>query len=338
MPHPFAADRGARAVVVCLTSATVEAELPRTAPLDDGVAAGTFLGVMRPTMRDPDDDLDLPALDGDSDEPELEGAHDDLELAEDDLGDALDDAAAGDAVDHGIDLGGGAAEGGLLVEAEDAAGLDVGVFDVSFGDEGGELLDDETAGPEPDDDIGAGDESVTADGGEEGPLAEDEELREEDLPALDADDDGDVSDDDLYDRSVFGGEKDELRWDDRAWTRLEAHADGSDEADDSGPLAVPGDDAAHRARDAAWRTLEETGRVTAAALLPGGGVVLAVATPDWGRTQLVRVLEDGTARIVAEVEPEDDAAECRVAHLRWDPAGGRLVVAGSFGACAFRPG
>lgn len=291
--------------------------------------------------RDHDDDLDLPALDGDTDEVgEAEGvgddAHEELDFG-DEAGDAFDDAAAGDAVDHGMNLGDGP-EGGLLVDADDAAGLDVGTFDVSMGEEGGDLLEDRLASESgADDDLALGEEAIVADGGEEGPLADDEELREEDLPALDADDDGDVADDELYDRTMLA-EQDELRWDDRAWTKLDAQSQATDDADDSGTFAVPGDEPANRARDAAWKALEETGRITAATILPGGSAIVALATADWGRAQLVRILPDGTARIIAEIDlREEDGDVCKVTHLRWQAADSRLVAVGSFGVCAFRP-
>lgn len=288
--------------------------------------------------RDQDDDLDLPALDGDGDEPaDAEGVGDDEDLIGDEEGDAFDDAAAGDAVDHGMSLGEGP-EGGLLVDADDAAGLDVGAFDVSVGEEGGDLLEDRLGNDRGgDDDLAFGEELVVADAGEEGPLADDEELREEDLPALDADDDGDVPDDQLFERTMLA-EQDELRWDDRAWAKVDAEPGVAEDSDDSGTLAVPGEDPAHRARDAAWKVLEETGRVTAATILPGGSAIVAVASADWGRAQLVRILPDGTARIIAEVDlREDDGDVCKVTHLRWQAAENRLVAVGSFGVCAFRP-
>ena len=77
----------------------------------------------------------------------------------------------------------------------------------------------------------------------------------------------------------------------------------------------------------------------AAAFVPGGSVVVALATPDWGRALLVRILEDGVARIIAEIDPREDTGDaCKVTHLRWDAPGNRLIAYGSFGVCAFRPG
>ena len=288
-------------------------------------------------MANPDDELDLPDLDGESDEP-TETAHEELDVAEDDAGDAFDDATAGDAVDHGIALGDGA-EGGLLADSDDAAALDVGGFDLSIGDESEDLRDDSAEGRGEDPDLDTGEESATADAGEEGPTDDDEELKEEDLPQLDADEDGDVADDELFERSMLA-ESDELRWDDRAWAKVDVATadDERDVPDESGTLATPGDEPQHKARDAAWKLLEETGRAMAATFLPGGSVVIALATPDWGRALLVRIQDDGAARIIAEIDPREDTGDaCKVTHLRWDALGNRLIAYGSFGVCAFRP-
>ncbi len=293
----------------------------------------------------PDDDLDLPPLDGMIGEGLEEGegdaghgAHEDVEDARE-LGDAFDDSTSeGDPLEE-IAVEG--TEAGWLVDSEDSPTLDVGAFDVSITAEGKILDEDE---PEvrhgADEELGANEEAVHTDGGEEGPLAEDEELREEDLPALDADEDGDVSDDSLFERgSMEAGE--ELRWDDRAWARAPvAPTDphGADESDDSGMLAVPGDDARLAARDATWKRLEETGRITAAAIVPGESVVVALDGPE--RPVLVRILTDGAARIIAEIDnsvTEDDGSACHVTSLRWDGARGCLVATGTFGAQAFRP-
>jgi hypothetical protein len=284
-------------------------------------------------------ELDLPALDGEDDEHGERGADvtHDLPEARDDGGDPLDDAEFG-GVDAGQEeLATLGSEGGWLDDAEAAGALDIGAIDVSLEPEGN-VLDDaeaETAGGL--EDLIQTDEAYVADGGEEGPLAADEELREEDLPALDADEDGDMPDDALYDRSLLGGD-DELRWADRAW----AHADQlardlqPDSGEESGMLAVPGDE---QPRDQAWKALDETGRVLAAAFVPGDAVVLAFATPDYGRAFLVRITKDGEQRIIAEVDPrlEDDGSSCEVSSMRWDATRGCLIVAGSFGVHAYKP-
>jgi hypothetical protein len=71
-------------------------------------------------------------------------------------------------------------------------------------------------------------------------------------------------------------------------------------------------------------------------LVPGESVVIALDAPE--RPLLVRILTDGSARIIAEIDSgtiEDEA--CRVTGLRWDAGRGCLVATGPFGAQAFRP-
>lgn len=283
--------------------------------------------------------LDLPPLDGEGHEDEeTPGSADaDEELDTGDLGDALDDSTAeSDPVEE---LAVEGSEGGWLADSEDA-GIDVGTFDVGIGAETKLLEDDEADHGAPHEDLGGDENDKGVDGGEEGPLADDEELREEDLPELDADDDGDMADDALYDRAAIGVDE-ELRWDDRAWARIDVPSDLArvrDDAEDSGLLAIPGDDPKVGPRDAAWRRYEEGGRVTAAAFLPGESVVVALDTPE--RPILVRILADGVARIIAEIDTstsDDEVAACRVTGLRWDATRGWLVATGSFGTQAFRP-
>jgi hypothetical protein len=293
------------------------------------------------------DDLDLPPLDGEDDE-DIEAAPEALEEPED-AGDAFDDATHEDAPVNPEDLSAAdGAEGGWLVDTDDANTLDVGTFDLGS-DEEKILEDDEPDGRAEDDDLTSDEESVTADGGEEGPLADDEELREEDLPALDADEDGDVADEDLYDRSAIGADED-LRWDDRAWERVAGLTTAdADVADDSGLIAVLGEEATQSSRDATWRHLDDTGRVMAAVFVPGDAVVIALAVPDRSRALLVRIYPDGAARIIAEIDPavrsvsdpsgivEDDGEACVVSHLRWDAGRGALIATGSFGIEGFSP-
>ncbi|MDF2697906.1 MAG: hypothetical protein K0S65_6289, partial [Labilithrix sp.] len=237
----------------------------------------------------------------------------------------------------------GETEDGWLVDADTAATLDVGPFDVAIEPEGKVLEDDEADTRGGLEDLISIDETFVADSGEEGPLADDEELREEDLPALDADEDGDMPDDQLFDRATIGSD-DELRWDDRAWARaVPIDPAAADEADDSGVLAVPGEDPSQSPRDATWKRLEEGGRAMAATFVPGGSVVIALSTPDRSRAVVVRIQPDGEARIIAEVDPrmtkaEDDGEACTVTFLRWDAARGCLFVGGSFGVDAYKPG
>lgn len=285
-------------------------------------------------MPSDDLELELPSLDGNDDEESDDAAaHEDDAPGEDEEqdADALDDATGEDRPVDDLAFAEGS-ESGWLVDADGAAGLEIGGYDVEIADEAKVLGDDE-----PDhrggglEDLIDADETVVADGGEEGPVADDEDLREEDLPALDADDDGDVPDDMLFDRAlVGGGAEDELRWADRAWERVLVPAGAVDELDDSGVLALPGD--AKSARDQAWKKLDG-GRITAAAFVPGGSVVVALGSGD--KALLVRILPDGEARILAEVEAAD--ARAVVTALRWDAGHGHLVAAGNFGVEAYRP-
>jgi hypothetical protein len=300
---------------------------------------------MRPSPEKPDDlELDLPALDGNEEGPEADLAPEPIELKEEDLGNPFDDATADEAAPLDVVVEG--AERGWLDDTEDAAQLDVGPFDVALQPEGKILEDDEADAKGHLDDVGFVEEAFVADAGEEGPLADDEELREEDLPALDADEDGDVSEEELYDRATLVAD-DELRWDDRAWARVAlGHDAAPDDADDSGVLAVPSEGPTHGERDATWKMLDESGRVMAAAFVPGDSVVLALATADRSRALLVRLLPDGEARIIAEVDPhsptaqhkdDDDGDACTVTFLRWDTTRGCLFVGGNFGVEAYRP-
>jgi hypothetical protein len=122
----------------------------------------------------------------------------------------------------------------------------------------------------------------------------------------------------------------------------------ADEPDDSGVLALPGDDPAHTARDAAWKRFDEGGRVMAASFVSGGSVVIALATADRSRAFIVRIQPDGEARIIVEIDPravtsanpiavEDDGEACTVTFLRWDAARGCLFVGGNFGVETYKP-
>ncbi|MBS2014379.1 MAG: hypothetical protein JST00_15940 [Deltaproteobacteria bacterium] len=298
------------------------------------------MAVRNPPVVDDADapNLDLPPLDGEGHEDEeqasIAGAEEELDAARD-MEDALDDATA--EADPVEEIAVEGAEAGWLEGSEDA-GIDVSTFDVGIGAETKLLEDDEADTRIAHEDLGGDEDDVGVDAGEEGPLADDEELREEDLPQLDADDDGDMDEESLYDRTTLGSDE-ELRWADRAWTRVESPPEARDDgSEDSGLLAIPGEDPKLGPRDAVWRRFEESGRLTAAVLVPGEGVVVALDTPE--RPVLVRILADGAASIIAEIEVaamDDDAPPCRVATLRWNAARGCIVASGSFGTQAFRP-
>jgi len=147
-----------------------------------------------------DDDLDeLPPMDG-ADEGEPEAEPEEIDALED-AGDPLDDSTGeGDPVDASeIDAHGG--ESGWLDDAEDADALDLGASELASFEEAGAhdpKLDFEEPGVEGEDFGLGGDEAAAElDAGDEGPIAADEDLKEADLPQLDADEEGEVDDAEL---------------------------------------------------------------------------------------------------------------------------------------------
>src|ERR1700731_1143448 len=143
-----------------------------------------------PDVRDEDELEQLPPLDGDaSDAPDAEPDYRDLLEEVEGEAPTLDDTTGEDDPPDTSDMDLGEGETGWLGEAGEAQDLDLGnVAIVDFGDAGSAIED----GGEPgvgDEDFGFGDapERGGLDGGDEGPLDADEELREADLPALDAD-------------------------------------------------------------------------------------------------------------------------------------------------------
>jgi hypothetical protein len=140
-----------------------------------------------------DDDLgELPPLDGDTDEGDpSEGGLDIL----DDGAASLDDSTGEDDPADASELNLPEVEASWLNDSADATDLDLG--DAGLGDAGLVDLDERQIRPgdveEPDigdEDVGLSDlaEYGMLDAGDEGPLDPDEELRDEDLPELDADD------------------------------------------------------------------------------------------------------------------------------------------------------
>lgn len=182
-------------------------------------------GAAAPVRNDDDLSEGLPPTDGlvgDREEDENLGAEDLEGMHE--LGDEheleanlLDDHALGDAAVMD-DADAREPERGWLDDSDEAAGLDVGEEEVEIGDESSASLDDSTEPDADDDDPALDPGELGTDAGEEGIEGEDDELREEDLPALDADDDGEVDERSLYEAPESALEVDpELAWDDRAW-------------------------------------------------------------------------------------------------------------------------
>jgi hypothetical protein len=175
-----------------------------------------------------DDDIDLPPLDGGTEDPAADDSDsDDLDPVPADAGkDPFDDSTGTDDPVDSDDIDPLDQENGG--EGEDPERVD----------EQADLLDDRESGlleesvladgddaTITDEDFGIGDDEPSAamDGGEEGPQDADEELREEDLPALDADDLGDAEEDDFFELESSANAPfpwAEPRWESRAVASL----------------------------------------------------------------------------------------------------------------------
>jgi hypothetical protein len=170
-----------------------------------------------------DDDLGhLPPLDGGEEESESPAPDLDDEDIKEDGGDPFDDRAAKeeDPVQF-LEIDG--AESGWLDDAT-AEGLDVDAGDLLLDDAADLLSDNEEPGVGDEDyELGENEESSIVDAGEEGPGEDDEELREEDLPRLDADEGGAPEDSDFIDEG-FGIDPDAfgVPWAKETWERAGA--------------------------------------------------------------------------------------------------------------------
>ncbi len=159
--------------------------------------------------------LELPPIDGASDELADEGVVvvETIDMARESE-DALEDGTGEfDPVEDLETEGGEGEESGWLVDgAEESGVIEVGLAAlVSLSEneprseprsEGNDLAEHGAY-----DDFALSEESLGADGGEEGPLALDEQLRESDLPALDADEESELGDEELFDRGLMVGEE-----------------------------------------------------------------------------------------------------------------------------------
>jgi hypothetical protein len=184
----------------------------------------------RPPTESEDDDLDeLPPIDGDG---EAEGPElDDVDVDDGDEGEEspLDDATGeGDPVDPS-ELDGDEAESGWLEEVTDAGDLDLGppvLAELLAAEDESLAIDDRDEPAAADEDFGVEEGSGRSglDFAEEGPVDEDDELRDEDLPALDADDGPDVDpavgDESLLDERFAGSEPLALPWASEPWPRV----------------------------------------------------------------------------------------------------------------------
>jgi len=173
-----------------------------------------------------DEELEeLPPLDGGTDDDAEAPAPDlDEEELPADSGDPFDDRTGDPTQGDGsaeLDLSG--KEAGWLEGSDEAQGLDIGDDDL-VSEEANLLHDNEEPGTGDEDyGIGGDEEKSDADGGEEGPGDADEELREEDLPRLDADEGGSPDDEDFVEEG-FGEDEAALGvpWAAERWDRVGA--------------------------------------------------------------------------------------------------------------------
>jgi hypothetical protein len=209
---------------------------PRARPLPDAPAepaeptAPPSAGATS-TEHDELDELDeLPPIDGErGDEPEADPEVEDFEEpAGADAGGAagLDDSTGENDPLDDEELEGDEAESGWLGEETDSASLDLGeALLVDAGEETASLEDGEEP-PAADEDFGIdeGAERTALDPAEEGPVNADEDLRDEDLPALDADDgpedEGRPADEGMLDERIAGDEPLGLPWAADPWVRV----------------------------------------------------------------------------------------------------------------------
>jgi hypothetical protein len=184
-----------------------------------------------PSEQEEDELEELPPIDGDGgDGPEPPADAEELDGEEGGApGSLLDDSTGeDDALDANAleGLEDGEKESGWLDEQVDSPDLELGepaLLDA--GDEALSLEDGEDPiAPDEDFGIGEGGERSGLDFAEEGPVNADEELRDEDLPALDADDapdeDAKGDDDGLLDERVIGEEPLGLPWAAEPWAQV----------------------------------------------------------------------------------------------------------------------
>jgi hypothetical protein len=228
--------KGAAAPPRSLTSDAAAVAVHRGHPL--GVAALPMPMPRVLSVRD-DDELDeLPPIDGDAgDSPDATTDLDD-EIGPPREGDAggesgLDDATAEGNPPDLSELDGDEAESGWLEEAADSPDLDLGEgvsLDWLQLREETVSLEDGEEPPSADEDFGIGEgEGASLESAEDGPLDADEQLREEDLPAMDADDEGEndakVEETALLDDRFVGDEPLGLPWAAEPWARVGPPAD-----------------------------------------------------------------------------------------------------------------
>lgn len=179
----------------------------------------------RPQTETDEEELgELPPMDGDAEESgeAPDAGEKNLEIPPGEGG--LDDEVADEVALEETEIPLSEVGGSWLNEEADASDLDLGA-----GGTIGELTtdsflgDDEASGGfDEDNDLRDDSSEADLDGGDEGPLAADDDLRDEDLPALDSDEEGDGADTPYLDPSFASIEPLAVAWAARPWPRVGA--------------------------------------------------------------------------------------------------------------------
>jgi hypothetical protein len=306
------------------------------------------------------DELELPPLDGASDEEPATPVDEDVSIRQED--DPYDDAA-GDDDDFTERL---APTEEPTAVGDDTVGFVGDDHDAVVESPSQSLLGDDDAPGVAGEDFALIDKGDSVrDGGEEGFDAPEPELRVEDLPQLDEGDDDDLSLEEAGDEIPPPAP---LRWDDRGFERVLSRPlghvvrirvrggvevtleDGSvlrsvdggetfssadrDDADDDEAFVVRGRVRAllrdgvgilRSLDDGPLVLLESTADATAFTVLDDGSIVAAIDR------RLLRISLDGAATVAAE---EESAVEA----VAVDPRSGVVFCGGAFGLLAYRPG
>jgi hypothetical protein len=237
----------------------------------------------------------------------------------------------------------------VLGEPDEAAELDIGDPVPMFPELASGGGDDAVDLHAPDVDVhpSADSSSDRADAGADGPMGADDDLRDDRLPALDADEHGDVSDATLFEGDIFARESLRLVRADRPWARTT----------DVGPAPAPGTLGAEleasrggyraqgtargvvrRSPDGAVSEASWGGTVVALTFLDAAGTLLAATYhPDEDATDLVCWRTSGPAVVVARVGGADDGpdVDARVTGMAVAAGDRALWVVGGFGVIRY---
>src|SRR5579863_3682614 len=168
---------------------------------------------------------ELPPMDGDSDDSgeAEEGSEKNLEVPPEDGG-GPDEDGVSELLPQEADVSIHDTGGSWLNEEPEASDLDLGALGtiVELGGDGSPSEDEPPGGFDEDTELWDDARKTGLDGGDEGPLAADEELRDEDLPALDSDDEGEGADALFVDASFAADDPLGVPWASRPWPRVGA--------------------------------------------------------------------------------------------------------------------